>query len=172
MEIVAPKAVRDLVADAEINFDLLGELRRIEAMPQGEKVVTKTGLKFIRTNRINDGFCNRDTGELCTARDILYKHGGLREAAQEELVTDHALPAIAKGANYDQRVNYVLELCYHQLSTDQDLEMVTAPAAYVTLTNMLAAVLDEQGSPQISLARRFAYRLEAALKDWSGVVTP
>jgi hypothetical protein len=79
-------------------------------------------------------------------------------------------PAVC--TNFVGRARNVLEDVYGQLATDSDLETVTAPQKYKTLTNMTAALLDELGSSQISFARRYDYQDEARRSNWAGTITP
>lgn len=49
----------------------------LEALPPGRRFAARDGCRFIRTNLICFGFCDLATGQLCSARDICTKHGGL-----------------------------------------------------------------------------------------------
>lgn len=52
----------------------------LQALRAGTKFVAGDGEKFIRTNKygtLNIQFCNTESGELCSAFDIIKNHGGL-----------------------------------------------------------------------------------------------
>lgn len=52
----------------------------LQALRAGTRFVAGDGEKFIRTNKygtLNIMFCNTESGELCSAFDIIKNHGGL-----------------------------------------------------------------------------------------------
>jgi hypothetical protein len=49
----------------------------LEELPPGRRFSARDGCRFIRTNLICFGFCDLATGQLCSARDICAKHGGI-----------------------------------------------------------------------------------------------
>jgi hypothetical protein len=49
----------------------------LEELPPGQRFSARDGCRFIRTNLICFGFCDLATGQLCSARDIYAKHGGV-----------------------------------------------------------------------------------------------
>ena len=60
----------------------------LEALPSGKRVVACDGHEFIRTNLICFGFCDLDTGQMCSARDICARHGGVGDCP----VPGHCFP--------------------------------------------------------------------------------
>lgn len=52
-------------------------LERLEDLRPGRRLSTRDGTPFIRTNRTCMGFCNLETGCLCTAKDLCFMHGGI-----------------------------------------------------------------------------------------------
>jgi hypothetical protein len=53
---------------------------QLEALPSGRRFSARDGCRFIRTNLICFGFCDLATGQLCSARDVYAKHGGISAA--------------------------------------------------------------------------------------------
>lgn len=62
-------------------------LERLEDLRPGRRLSTRDGTAFIRTNRTCMGFCNLETGCLCTAKDLCFMHGGIDAAALEDVTT-------------------------------------------------------------------------------------
>jgi hypothetical protein len=61
----------------------------LEALPPGRRFAARDGSRFIRTNFICFGFCDLATGQLCSARDICSKHGGVGARRTQSAGPDH-----------------------------------------------------------------------------------
>jgi len=67
---------------------------QLEALRPGSRLQSRDGTPFIRTNRTCICFCNLRTGDLCSAREICCRYGGIDErtlfGAQEDGGHEHA----------------------------------------------------------------------------------
>ncbi|MCG2583867.1 hypothetical protein [Massilia sp. TS11] len=69
--------------------DHLSELEQLEHLCAGTRIHAGDGRQFIRTDRYCESFCDLDSGRLCTAKDVLFDHGGVAafESATPVLAT-------------------------------------------------------------------------------------
>lgn len=55
-------------------------IEQLEALHPGTRIATRDGARFIRTNRTCICFCDLASGQLCSAKDLYYLHGGAIQA--------------------------------------------------------------------------------------------